>query len=72
MQKIINNYMNRFMNLFLDIRPSLMVVCYGFLPWTSCFSRENEYIHTIFDDHELHALLSLGTRYALGNNCSGT
>ena len=27
---------------------------------------ENEYIHIIFDDHELHALLSLGTRYALG------
>ena len=26
---------------------------------------ENEYIHIIFDDHELHALLSLGTRYAL-------
>ena len=26
---------------------------------------ENEYIHIIFDDRELHALLSLGTRYAL-------
>ena len=26
---------------------------------------ENEYIHIIFDDHELHALLSLGTRCAL-------
>ena len=29
---------------------------------------ENEYIHIIFDDHELHALWSLGTRYALDAN----
>ena len=60
--------MNKFINLFLDINPSLTIAHYGFLPRTSCLSglfMENEYIHIIFDDHELHALLSLGTRYAL-------
>ena len=61
--------MNKFINLFLDISPSLTIAHYGFLPLTSCLNglfMENEYIHIIFDDHELHALLSLGTRYALG------
>ena len=61
--------MNKFINLFLDISPSLTIAHYGFLPRTSCLNglfMENEYIHIIFDDHELHALLSLGTRYALG------
>ena len=41
----IKNYMNKFINLFLDIMPSLTVVCYGFLPWTSCLNglfMENE------------------------------
>ena len=62
--------MNKFINLFLDISPSLTIAHYGFLPRTSCLNglfMENEYIHIIFDDHELHALSSLGTRYALGN-----
>ena len=62
--------MNKFINLFLDISPSLTIAHYGFLPQTSCLNglfMENEYIHIIFDDHELHALLSLGTRYALGS-----
>ena len=61
--------MNKFINLFLDISPSLTIAHYGFLPRTSCLNglfMENEYIHIIFDDRELHALLSLGTRYALG------
>ena len=60
--------MNKFINLFLDISPSLTIAHYGFLPRTSCLNglfMENEYIHIIFDDHELHALWSLGTRYAL-------
>ena len=60
--------MNKFINLFLDISPSLTIAHYGFLPRTSCLNglfMENEYIHIIFDDRELHALLSLGTRYAL-------
>ena len=65
--------MNKFINLFLDISPSLSVVHYGFLPRTSCLNglfMENEYIHIIFDDHKLHALLSLGTRYALDHTQS--
>ena len=65
--------MNKFINLFLDISPSLTIAHYGFLPRTSCLNglfMENEYIHIIFDDHELHALLSLGTRYALGKMAS--
>ena len=56
--------MNKFINLFLDISPSLTIAHYGFLPRTSCLNglfMENEYIHIIFDDHELHALSSLGT-----------
>ena len=60
--------MNKFINLFLDISPSLAIVHYGFLPRTSYLNglfMENEYIHIIFDDHELHALWSLGTRCAL-------
>ena len=62
--------MNKFINLFLDISPSLTIAHYGFLPRTSCLNglfMENEYIHIIFDDHELHALSSLGTRYALAH-----
>ena len=53
---------NKFRNLFLDISPISYssALC---LPPTN-FS-ENEYIHIIFDDHKLHALLSLETRYAL-------
>ena len=53
--------MNKFINLFLDISPSLTIAHYGFLPRTSCLNglfMENEYIHIIFDDHELHALLT--------------
>ena len=64
--------MNKFIHLLLDISPSLTIVHYGFLPRTSCLNglfMENEYIHNIiiFDDHELHALSSLGTRCALDN-----
>ena len=61
--------MNKFINLFLDISPSLTIAHYGFLPQTSCLNglfMENEYIHVIFDDHKLHALSSLGTQCALG------
>ena len=42
-------YMNKFINLFLDISPSLTIVHYGFFPRTSCLNglfMENEYIYS--------------------------
>ena len=61
--------MDKFINLFLDISPSLTIAHYGFLPRTSCLNglfMENEYnIHIIFDDHKLHAFSFLGTRCTL-------